>query len=295
MFGKKRKNSKSDRADRANYKFLFHIPPKNNRFIALDIETSGFKKGNYITEIGASEIVENEVTNIQKAFSIIPTKAKDSQDYNKNKIKLIDLRMWIGNSIIFAHNANFDMQVINKAFNFYGIETIPKINFRCTMKIFLEIIGAVNPSYNMNTISLSKCCNFFGLKTFGQKYHNSKTDSMMKAKLVTSLYQEIDNNPKLSMYNNYNHEGNLNLNYHIYRSIKKNNNKINSYHSQIFIPLSKYDLPPFLRSNNYKKINEDERSGKEGNISNIKNGRAKGTQNDEIISKEILYNIFMPS
>ena len=159
------------------------------------------------------------------------------------------------------------------------------------MRIFLEIISAVNPSYNMSRISLAKCCNFFGLKTFGQKYHNSKTDSMMTAKLVISLYQEIDNNPKLSMYNNYNLNDNLNLNYHIYRSIKTKNNNINSFHSKIFIPLYKYSLPPFLRNNNIK-LNKDERSVKKGNISNIENDITKGIKNDEQISKEILYNIF---
>lgn len=84
-------------------------------------------------------------------------------------MNLIELRTWIGNSIIFAHNAPFDIQVINEIFLFYGIEKIPNINFRCTMRIFLEIISAVNPSYNMSRISLAKCCNFFGLKTFGQK------------------------------------------------------------------------------------------------------------------------------
>lgn len=275
------------------YSCLFQIPPKNKRYVVIDTETTGIWKGNYLKQLAGVEIINGIITtNILNIF-IDPNVLKNKllkhciikEDiYNKDKNKLKVFREFLGDSLVFAHNAKFDREVLNRSFNAYNLETVPVLNFRCTMLIFLEIISPVDSLYNMNAITLQKCCKYFGLKTFGLKYHDAKTDSFMAARLIIKIYDEIDNNIKISKYFNYNDQDKLDTHYNIYKNIRKKNNDNNSYNSEFFISIKNNYIPPFLRNDDIKmnkkipkiegnkidkKLTSDIESKNEQEISNI--------------------------
>lgn len=253
---------------KCKYPFLFHIPSKNGRYIIVDTETTGIFKGNYLIEIGAIEFINGSLThekfNAKFDPIIIKNKIskrciKNNHKFNEEKNKLNDFRMFVGNSLVFAHNATFDMKVLNKTLSSFDLEEIPFTNFRCTMKIFLEIINTLNPLYNKNSISLKECCKYYRIDTCGGKYHNANFDSIMTSKLLIKLYNEIENNIKVSKYFNFENNDDLELHYKIYQDLKRQNNKINSYFDDSFLELNQYEIPGFLNCNTIeiknKKLN----------------------------------------
>ena len=99
------------------YSCLFQIPPKNKRYVVIDTETTGIWKGNYLKQLAGVEIINGIITtNILNIF-IDPNVLKNKllkhciikEDiYNKDKNKLKVFREFLGDSLVFAHNAKFD-------------------------------------------------------------------------------------------------------------------------------------------------------------------------------------------
>jgi len=55
---------------------------------------------------------------------------------------------FIGNSLIFVHNAPHDIIKLNNELDFWGLPKIPLKMFRISKFIFLEIIQKDNPLYD---------------------------------------------------------------------------------------------------------------------------------------------------
>ena len=55
---------------------------------------------------------------------------------------------FIGNSLIFVHNAPHDIIKLNNELDFWGLPKIPLEMFRISKFIFLEIIQKDNPLYD---------------------------------------------------------------------------------------------------------------------------------------------------
>jgi len=55
---------------------------------------------------------------------------------------------FIGNSLIFVHNAPHDIIKLNNELDFWGLPKIPLKIFRISKFIFLEIIQKDNPLYD---------------------------------------------------------------------------------------------------------------------------------------------------
>ena len=106
----------------------------------------------------------------------------------------------------------------------------------------------------------------------------------MEARLIIKIYDEIDNNIKISKYFNYNDQDKLDTHYNIYKNIRKKNNDNNSYNSEFFISTKNNYIPPFLRNDDIKmnkkipkiegnkidkKLTSDIESKNEKEISNI--------------------------
>ena len=283
----------------SQYPFLFQIPQKNGRYLIIDTETTGIFKGNYLTEIGGIEMINGFVTeyNFNAKFDPIIIKKKilnknlfkNVHEFEEAKNTLNLFRIWVGNSIVFAHNAIFDLKVLNRTLAAFKLEKIPEVNFRCTMHIFLEIISVKDPLFNKNFISLKECCQYYGLKTFGKNFHTAKTDVSMLSKLLLKLYGEIDTNPKVSKLFDYNNQDDLH--YIIYKNLKKINHKINSYNDKTFLSLLTYEMAPFLKGN--EKLPENAlNESKEVKIkkmadNDIKNGKNKDINNLDLSSKNL--------
>ena len=201
--------------DEILYKTYYLIPPKQGRYIVLDTETTGLNENSQIVELGCHEIINGKLTGGQFHIYIRPRTFMDNEvikihkitntfydDYYKgiyegDKQNLINFIKFVGNSLIFAHNAPFDMNAINKELKFWKLNEISFKRFRCTMRIFTEVIGKIDPLYYDKFVNLEKCCEFFKLKCEKDSYHNALFDSFMTARLIDKLYELIEGNQLL--------------------------------------------------------------------------------------------------
>ena len=207
--------------DEKLYRELYIIPPKYGRYIVLDTETTGLKKNDHVVELGAHEILDGKLTGGQFHIYIKPRLQMEeivirihqiTNDYYKDfyediytndRQNLINFINWVGDSLIFAHNATFDMNAINFELKYWGLPEFPKSKFRCSMRIFKEIIGRIEPYFDDKFICLEKCCRFFELTSNDKSFHNALFDSFMTGRVISKLYETLDNNPELRTELNY--------------------------------------------------------------------------------------------
>ena len=207
--------------DEILYKTLYLIPPKKGRYIVLDTETTGLKKNDHVVELGAHEILDGKLTGGQFHIYIKPRLQMEEivirihqitnnyyndfyQDiYQDDKQNLINFINWVGDSIIFAHNATFDMSALNLELKFWGLNEFPLEKFRCSMRIFKEIIGRIEPYFDDKFICLEKCCKFFELNSNEKCFHNALFDSFMTGRVICKLYEILDTNLELQRELNY--------------------------------------------------------------------------------------------
>jgi len=190
---------------------LYRIPPRAGRYIVLDTETTGLSLSDHVVELGAHEIINGRLTGAQFHIYIRP-RIKMSEEvinihgitnsfyddyyediYSNDKQNLINFIRWVGNSLIFAHNASFDMSAINVELKNWGLNEMPVRRFRCSMKMFKDVVGRIEHNFYDKYVCLEKCCEYFKLKANTNSYHNALFDAFMTARMVCKLYEIIDN------------------------------------------------------------------------------------------------------
>ena len=204
------------------YKYLYKIPPKEGRYIVLDTETTGLNESAQVVELGAHEIINGKLTGNQFHIYIRPRIQMDKSViqihkitnlfydeyfkdvYESDKQNLLNFCKFLGNSLIFAHNAPFDMNVINNELNYWNLNQIPIKRFRCSMRIFMEVIGKVDIKYSNVFTSLTNCCDYFELKSPENNFHNGLFDSFMTSRMICKIYETLDKNPVLRKKLGYN-------------------------------------------------------------------------------------------
>ena len=197
------------------YKYLYKLPPKGGRYIVLDTETTGLGGSDQVVELGAHEIVNGKLTGNQFHIYIRPRIQMDktvisihkitntfydeyySDVYESDKQNLINFSKFIGNSLIFAHNAPFDMGMINSELKYWNLNEIPIKRFRCSMRIFKDIIGKIDIRYRDTFTSLTNCCEYFKLKSNENNFHNGLFDSFMTSRMICKIYDTLDKNANL--------------------------------------------------------------------------------------------------
>ena len=218
-------------------KTYYMIPPKQGRYIVLDTETTGLNNNSQIVEIGCHEIINNKLTGVQFHIYIRPRTLMDDEVikihgisnnfyddfykdiYANDKQNMINFVKFVGNSLIFAHNATFDVPAINAELKYWGLNQFSIKKFRCTMRIFTEVIGKIDIFYYDKFVNLEKCCEYFNIKSNVDGYHNALFDAFMTARLLCKIYDFIDSNPYLKeiIYRN------KNVNKKFYDNINFNN------------------------------------------------------------------------
>ena len=302
--------------DEIMYKHLYQIPPKIGRYIVLDTETTGLKKEDHIIEIGACEIKNGNLTGDQFHIYIRPRLIMEEKivqihgitnkfydDYYKDvymsdKQNLLNFSKWVGNSIIFAHNAPFDMNAINRELYFWGLHEIPIKRYRCSMRIFREIISKAEPLYDEKYTSLEKCCEYFGLKTNGKIFHNALFDSYMTARLVCKLYEKIESDPVLYKDFDYNQQS-MDSHFYVYKKNQMEHFKNNYFYNKSNFK-NKNNNISYLSNNGTNKKSElnsnicDNKDKEKISVKNKINQNNENCQNDEEIeiSNDILNELF---
>jgi DNA polymerase-3 subunit epsilon len=281
----KRLQNNEFNAEETIYKYLYKIPPKSGRYIVLDTETSGLSQERQIVELGAHEIINGKLTGSQFHIYIRPRIQMDknvinihkiqnsfyddfiSDFYESDKQNLINFCKFIGNSIIFAHNAPFDINAINNELNFWGLNEIPLKRFRCSMRIFMDVIGKIDIKFDNRFTSLINCCEYFKIKSEENKFHNALFDSFMTAKMIAKIYETLDNNINLRKKMGYNQKA---LDYFFIDNIVKKSKR------------KKNDLPK-------KNEDDDKKSNSKKILNNI--DYFKYIKDENIISKKKINNI----
>ena len=248
-------NDKSSK-DEILYSQLYLIPPKKGKYIVFVDSDDWISENDHVVELGAHEILDGKLTGEQFHIYIRPRIQMEEivirihqitnnyynefyQDiYQDDKQNLINFISWVGDSIIFAHNATFDLNAINLELKFWGLNEFPIEKFRCSMRIFKEIIGRIEPYFDDKFICLEKCCRFFELNSNEKCFHNALFDSFMTGRVICKLYEVLDSNIELQQelkynpnysitiedYESNNNKYKLNIN-----NQKENNNKNNNY------------------------------------------------------------------
>ena len=260
---------------------LYKIPPRAGRYIVVDTETTGLNLNDHVVELGAHEIINGRLTGSQFHIYIRP-RIKMSEEvinihgirnefyddyykdiYRNDKFNLINFIKWVGNSLIFAHNASFDMSAINVELKNWGINELPVKRFRCSMKMFKDVVGRIEHNYYDKYVCLEKCCEYFGLKANNICYHNALFDAFMTARLVCKLYELIENdnrfrNIKQEIKYNPNSFKSFNyLNYNYLNNNLFNNNK----NKNKYIYLN--NIKKYLNKKTKRDKNEDKSLKKE--------------------------------
>ena len=203
------------------FKYLYNLPPKGGRYIVLDTETTGLGETAQVIELGAHEINNGKLTGNQFHIYIRPRVQMDknvisihkitntfydeyySDVYESDKQNLINFSKFLGNSLIFAHNAPFDMNVLNSELKYWGLNEIPTKRYRCSMRIFKDIIGKINIKYKNIFTSLTNCCEYFKLKSSENNFHNALFDSFMTSRMICKIYETLDKNANLKKQMGY--------------------------------------------------------------------------------------------
>jgi DNA polymerase III epsilon subunit-like protein len=193
-----------------NNSLMTVLPVRSGRYIILDTETTGVNaERNNVIELACIEINKGKVTGsqfhcylkprykidikAQAKHKLHPTFYEDyfSDVYQSDKTSLEHFLKFIGNSLVFAHNATFDINFINNELKYWGLPVIPRGRFRCTMRIFKHIFGPIDHRLQ-KYCSLAKCCEFFNIKSGRENFHSAIFDSFMTARLVCQLYEFIE-------------------------------------------------------------------------------------------------------
>ena len=193
-----------------NWEHSKKLPDINNRIIVFDTETSGLSHFNeQILELAAVEILNGKLSGKQFHIFLKPIKPIKKEITDINHIKTDDYENYfeeyfleeknliqsfldfIGNdSILFAHNMTFDFYFLNDELEKLGFQKLPPERFRCSMKVFNELMKTNFPELKVKK-KLIDCCNYFNIKPYSLDglFHNGLFDTIMTAKLICKLFE----------------------------------------------------------------------------------------------------------
>lgn len=156
-----------------------------DRYIVFDVETPN-SRNNRMSAIGISIIENGKITD--EFYSLV----NPEQEFDYFNIKLTGItpemaeeaptfpEAWekIGSIMesgtLVAHNAPFDMGVLQKCLDFYGIDTKPSFNYVCTCRMAKKCMPNL-PSHRLNNL-----CDYLGITL---DHHHAGSDSTAAAKI----------------------------------------------------------------------------------------------------------------
>ena len=217
------------------------IPNIYNRVIVLStLNTGANPHENNIIEISCMEMMGGKLTGYEFDAYLHPrnainevTKQKTNLNnnfyeeffesvYSSDKNVLVQFKKFVNQSKIIIFNTIKEIDFINNELNFHKIGTFQKNRFCSLINIFKQMF----PQANQNIISLTKCCEFLEIRLPKEKTHTSKNDCFALCKILSKLYdiinnseQKIEKNISDKIENNTSEKKEINLG-------KNNNGKI---------------------------------------------------------------------
>ena len=183
------------------------IPSLYERIVIVEtINTGPNPKENNIIEISCMEMMGGKITGYEFDAFLHPrhsinevTQQKTNLNNNfyeeyckdvyvSDKNVLEQFKKFIKQSKIISFNANKEMNFINNELIFHKMSIFPKNKFIGALNIFKQMF----PKLNQNIFSLNKCCEFLEIKLPKEKFHTSKIDCFTVAKIISKLYDIIN-------------------------------------------------------------------------------------------------------
>ena len=240
---KKEEKSKKDSKSQSEWVDLNNFPPKNQRIIVFDIETTGLNHLKHqINEIAAIEIENGKITGQQFHIYIkqrVPSDTEGTFQASKVKEELFNecydgfydtekkqMKKFLDfvdkDSLLVTHNGVYEYYFLEDELNYLKLKPIPKERFRATQRMVDDMVKSLIPD-NKSMLNLEACCDFFGLKGNEKDgtFHSALYDTFMIAKLYIKLleFQKKKLNQK-------------NCNFEVLDKIKKNPSDISSKESK---------------------------------------------------------------
>ena len=185
-----------------------NIPNIYNRIVVLStLNTGANPQDNNIIEISCMEVMGGKITGYEFDAFLHPryainevTKQKTNLNnnfyeefyngvYSSDKNVMIQFKKFVKQSRIIIFNSMKEIEFINNELNFHKIGTFQKNRFYSLINIFKQMF----PLANQNIITLNKCCEFLEIQIPKEKYHSSKHDCFIVCKILSKLYDIINN------------------------------------------------------------------------------------------------------
>ena len=178
-----------------------------NRFLVLDIETTGLRvgEGHRMTELACMEMIDGILTGNKYHQYINPEREVDAGAQKITGLTWSFLRQYptfgqivrdfldfIGNDQLVIHNASFDMGFINYQL---AIEQYPKIE----KTRVIDTLPMARAKFPGKGNSLDALCERFGISLDTRDYHGALIDVQLLARVYTELTGGIQRKLKIVM------------------------------------------------------------------------------------------------
>jgi len=176
-------------------RIMSHVTEVNN-YTVVDVETPN-AMNNSICSIAVLHVKDNQVA-YSKEYLVKPEASFDNYNMNINHINAQmvenapifpavweEIKHFITNGIVIAHNALFDLNVIGKTLNRYDI-AVPDIHYICTLEKSRRHI----PKERFGSHKLDALCDAFQIDL--ENHHNAMCDTNACKKLFDILSKEFE-------------------------------------------------------------------------------------------------------
>lgn len=169
------------------------------REVILDVETTGFSPGrDRVIEIGVVELENYQMTGkyfhkginpgrVHLSHHITELTGITASDFiGKPKFKEVanELREFIGDSTVYAHNASFDQRFVNFELQHAYEREIPNNQWDCTIRL-------AKSKLDLRSYTLDDLCTHFGISLASrEKHHGALIDCQLTAHLYARLVEE---------------------------------------------------------------------------------------------------------
>ena len=160
------------------------------RYIAFDVETPN-RYNNRISAIGITVVEDGEI--VHSFFSLVNPEV--DFDWFNTELTGIDeaavadaptfAELWeqieplMGSGILVAHNAPFDMSVLKKCLQAYGIDWLPTASYLCTVQMGKRFLPG-------QSHGLDAMCDYYGICL---NHHQADSDSRACAEILLRYLQ----------------------------------------------------------------------------------------------------------
>lgn len=163
-------------------------------FVAIDFETANEKR-NSACSLGIAVVKDNKITEV-KYWLIKPYEMRFEpmnvwihgivEEDVKNEPQLNDLwsevKPYLENNLVIAHNASFDMSVLRNTLDCYGI-SYPNFDYSCT------VVMAKNYYEELENHKLNTIAKHLGIEF---KHHHAGEDAAAAAKILINICDELN-------------------------------------------------------------------------------------------------------